>query len=205
MTNIIAIKPTENVFSISWMLGRRCNYDCMYCPAELHDKTSKHHALDKLKEAWKNICKQTEIKQLAYKIAFTGGEVTANKNFLPFVSWLKENYNISSILITTNGSAGLEYYKKLTNYVDAISFSTHTEFMDEKVFFQKAKIINNLMIRPKKSFHVNIMDEYWAKDRIKLYEKFCTYNKISFSINEIDYQKKTREEILKNGKSNIEL
>ena len=59
--------------------------------------------------------------------------------------WLKENYNISSILITTNGSAGLKYYEKLTNYVDAISFSTHTEFMDEKVFFQKAKILKSYL------------------------------------------------------------
>jgi MoaA/NifB/PqqE/SkfB family radical SAM enzyme len=205
MNNIISIRPTEEVFSITWMLGCRCNYDCMYCPPEFHDKVSKHHDLVKLQEAWKTIYKQTSVKQLAYKISFTGGEVTANKHFLPFVSWLKENYNISSILITTNGSAGLKYYEKLTNYVDAISFSTHTEFMNEKVFFQKAKILNKLMVRPKKSFHVNIMDEYWAIERIKLYEQFCIKNQISFSINEIDYDKKTREEVLKNGQSNLKI
>jgi len=205
MNNIISIRPTEEVFSITWMIGRRCNYDCMYCPTELHDKVSKHHDLVKLQEAWKNIYKQTSAKQLTYKISFTGGEVTANKNFLPFVAWLKKNYNISSILITTNGSAGLKYYEKLTNYVDAISFSTHTEFMNEKIFFEKIKVLNKLMVRPKKSLHVNIMDEYWAKKRIKLYEQFCIKNQISFSINEIDYNKKTREEVLKNGQSNLEI
>jgi MoaA/NifB/PqqE/SkfB family radical SAM enzyme len=205
MNNIISIQPTEKVFSITWMLGRRCNYDCMYCPPELHDKFSKHHDLLKLKEAWQNIHNQTAAKQLAYKISFTGGEVTANKHFLPFVAWLKENYNISAILITTNGSAGLQYYEKLTNYVDAISFSTHTEFMNEKVFFQKVVALNTLMIRPKKSFHVNIMDEYWAKERTKLYEQFCIKNQISFSINEINYLSKTREKILHNGKNNLEI
>jgi MoaA/NifB/PqqE/SkfB family radical SAM enzyme len=205
MNKIISIQPTEKVFSITWMLGRRCNYDCMYCPSELHDKVSKHHDLVKLQEAWKNIHKQTAAKQLAYKISFTGGEVTANKNFLPFVSWLKENYNVRSILITTNGSAGLKYYEKLTNYVDAISFSTHTEFMNEKVFFQKAIVLNKLMMRPKKSFHVNIMDEYWAKERTKLYKEFCVKHQISFSINEINYLSKTREKILNNGKSNLEI
>ncbi len=205
MNNIIAIRPVEKVFSITWMLGRRCNYDCMYCPEELHDKFSRHHDLNKLKEAWKNMHQQTGAKKLPYKISFTGGEVTANKNFLPFVSWLKENYNVSSILITTNGSAGLKYYEKLTNYVDAISFSTHAEFMNEKVFFQKVVALNKIMIRPKKSFHVNIMDEYWAKERIKLYEKFCIKNKVSFSINEIDYDKKTREEVLNNGQSNLKI
>ena len=55
MNNIISIRPTEEVFSITWMIGRRCNYDCMYCPTELHDKVSKHHELVKLQEAWKNI------------------------------------------------------------------------------------------------------------------------------------------------------
>lgn len=205
MNNIIDIRPIEEVFSITWMLGRRCNYDCMYCPPELHDKVSKHHDLNKLQEAWKNIHRQTGAKQLPYKISFTGGEVTANKNFLPFVSWLKENYNVSSILITTNGSAGLKYYEKLTNYVDAISFSTHTEFMNEKVFFQKVVVLNKIMIRPKKSLHVNIMDEYWAKERIKLYERFCAKHQISFSINEINYNIKTREKILHNGQSNLEI
>lgn len=205
MNNIIAIRPVEKVFSITWMLGRRCNYDCMYCPEELHDKVSRHHDLNKLKEAWKNMHQQTGAKKLPYKISFTGGEVTANKNFLPFVSWLKENYNVSSILITTNGSAGLKYYEKLTNYVDAISFSTHAEFMNEKVFFQKVVALNKIMIRPKKSFHVNIMDEYWAKERIKLYEKFCIKNKVSFSINEIDYDKKNRQEVLNNGQSNLKI
>lgn len=205
MNNIIAIRPVEKVFSITWMLGRRCNYDCMYCPEELHDKISRHHDLNKLKEAWKNMHQQTGAKKLPYKISFTGGEVTANKNFLPFVSWLKENYNVSSILITTNGSAGLKYYEKLTNYVDAISFSTHAEFMNEKVFFQKVVALNKIMIRPKKSFHVNIMDEYWAKERIKLYEKFCIKNKVSFSINEIDYDKKNRQEVLNNGQSNLKI
>lgn len=205
MKKIISVSPIEKVFSITWMLGRRCNYDCMYCAPEWHDKVSKHHGLGKLKQAWQNIHQQTETKQLSYKISFTGGEVTANKNFLPFVSWLKNNYNVSQILITTNGSAGLKYYEKLTNYVDAISFSTHTEFMDEKVFFQKATAVNKLMVRPKKSFHVNIMDEHWAKERIKLYQRFCVRHQISFSVNEINYTRKTREQIYNNGRKNLEI
>jgi MoaA/NifB/PqqE/SkfB family radical SAM enzyme len=205
MHNIVSVEPIEKIFSITWMLGRRCNYDCMYCPTEFHDKVSKHHSLNKLKQAWTNIHNHTAKKQLKYKISFTGGEVTANKNFLPFVSWLRENYDVNSILITTNGSAGLKYYEKLTNYVDSISFSTHTEFMNEKVFFEKASSLNNLMPRPKKSFHVNIMDEYWAKERTKLYIKFCQQNKISFSINEINYASKTREHILHNGQENLKI
>ena len=28
--------PTE------WNMGKRCNFDCSYCGADLHDNTSKH-------------------------------------------------------------------------------------------------------------------------------------------------------------------
>ena len=27
-------------------MGKRCNFDCSYCGADLHDNTSKHKALE---------------------------------------------------------------------------------------------------------------------------------------------------------------
>jgi MoaA/NifB/PqqE/SkfB family radical SAM enzyme len=136
MNNIIAVNPVENVFSITWMIGRRCNYDCMYCPAELHDTTSRPHDLDTMKKVWQNIYEKTKNQSLPYKISFTGGEPTANKNFLSLVEWLRSEYpEIAMILITTNGSASTQYYLKLSQVVEAISFSTHSEFMDEYKFF----------------------------------------------------------------------
>jgi len=203
--NIVRVIPTEKYFSITWMLGRRCNYDCMYCPAEFHDKTSRHHDLNTLKDAWIKIYDKTSQKNLQYKISFTGGEPTANKHFLPFIQWLNSNFPMHSILITTNGSAGLNYYKKLCKELSSISFSTHTEFINEKKFFEKSIELNKLMIRPKKSFHINIMNEFWAKDRIKLYKEFCEKNNISYSINEIDYSIKIREEIKNEGHFNLNI
>lgn len=185
------------------MLGRRCNYDCMYCPATLHDNFSPHHKLEKLKNAWKSIHANAKKSKLPYKICFTGGEVTANKNFLPFIKWLNQKYNIHSIVMTTNGSAGIKYYEKLCKELTSISFSTHSEFMNEAIFFEKAKILNRLMLRPKKSFHINIMNEYWNADRIELYKKFCDYHKISYSVNTIDYSQKTRNEYKNEGKYNL--
>lgn len=203
MANIVKVIPTEQYFSITWMLGRRCNYDCMYCPTQWHDNTSPHKDLETLKNAWQKTYNGTKHKNLKYKLSFTGGEVTANKSFLPFVQWLNLNFPMHSILITTNGSAGVEHYKKLAEELTSISFSTHSEFIDEKKFFEKAKILNRLMIRPKKSFTVNIMNEYWAEDRIKLYKKYCEQYKISYLINEIDYNVKTRDSVKKEGKYNL--
>ena len=147
MNKIIKIEPVPKYYSITWMLGAFCNYNCSYCPDELHDTTSRPHDLDTMKTAWKNIHTKTNHLKLKYKICFTGGEVTANKNFLPFIKWLRSEYSdVSMILITTNGSASLNYYQRLTNYVEAISFSTHSEHMNEQEFFHKVEKINDIIL-----------------------------------------------------------
>jgi molybdenum cofactor biosynthesis enzyme MoaA len=81
----------------------------MYCPPELHDMTSAHPDLDKLKSAWASLYNKTQHLSLPYKISFTGGEVTANKQFLPLIEYLKSEFNIGQIFVTTNGSASLTY------------------------------------------------------------------------------------------------
>lgn len=205
MPKIIQVEPVPEYFSITWMLGSRCNYDCMYCPAELHDNTSTPHSLETMQEVWRNIYNQTKHKNLPYKVSFTGGEVTANKNFLPLVQWMRSNYpEVAMILMTTNGSASLNHYKKLAECVEAISFSTHSEFINEQEFFDKVEAINAVMTRPEKSVHVNIMDEYWNAERIELYKKRLDKNNVSYSVNKIDYSKKTRDTIVTQGIFNLE-
>ena len=201
---IIRVTPIPEYFNITWMLGSRCNYDCMYCPAELHDATSRPHDLETMQQAWINIHAKTTGKNLPYKISFTGGEVTANKNFLSLVGWLKSNYpEIGMLLTTTNGSASKRYYEQLSQSIDSISFSTHSEFMNEAEFFDKVLATDQLMPRPEKSVHVNIMDEYWNQSRIQLYKEFLEKHNISYSINTIDYASKIRENILNNGVQNL--
>ena len=79
---------------------------------------------------------KTKHLELPYKISFTGGEVTANRNFLPLVQFIREHYTIQQIVVTTNGSASTNYYLRLAELVEAISFSTHSEFWDEDKFFK---------------------------------------------------------------------
>jgi hypothetical protein len=129
---------------------------------------------------------------MPYKISFTGGEVTANRSFLPLVAWLKDQYQVDKIIVTTNGSASKNYYLKLAKLVDAISFSTHSEFFNEQEFFLKVQAVNDTMIRPQKSVHVNIMDEYWNQDRIKIYQQWLDQRSISNSVNSIDYDRQTQ-------------
>jgi MoaA/NifB/PqqE/SkfB family radical SAM enzyme len=186
-SKIIKIEPIHQYFNVNWMLGSFCNYNCSYCPDELHDTTSKPHDLATMQTVWRNIYNKSKHLQLPYKISFTGGEVTANKQFLPLIEWLRSNYpEITTIGITTNGSASVTYYLKLAKVVESISFSTHSEFMVESEFFDKAIKINEVMIRPEKSFHVNVMDEVWNKSGIERYNLILTEHNISNSINKIE-------------------
>lgn len=204
--NIIQVRPTEQYFSLTWQIGTRCNYDCMYCSPAWHDDHSKHHDLDTLKSAWDRIYEQTHRYNLPYKIAFTGGELTTNKHFLPFLSWLRENYNscIFKLMLTTNGSANLKYYQKMFDLVDNISFSTHSEHINEKKFFDMIIKLKKNLDRSK-FMQVVIMNEFWNKHRIDIYKKILDDNEISYTINEIDYSYQTRNIPVFKGKLNLEI
>lgn len=202
---IIRVEPTVETVSLTWNLGSRCNYDCMYCPADIHDMTSAHPDLDKLKNAWNIFYNKTKQMNLPYKISFTGGEVTANKSFLPLLEFLQvQKTQIHQIIVSTNGSASVNYYKKLSRLVSAIGFSIHSEFFNEKEFFEKVLIINQLMVLPEKSVHVNIMNEFWNENKIELYKNFLEDHQISYSINKIDYSLQTRDFPIMQGVYNFD-
>jgi hypothetical protein len=60
------------------------------------------------------------------------------------------------------------------------------------------------MIRPKKSFHVNVMDEWWNRDRIELYKQWLIKNNISHSINLIRFDNQHNVILSTKGVKNIE-
>jgi MoaA/NifB/PqqE/SkfB family radical SAM enzyme len=178
----------------------------MYCPTSLHDDHSKHAPLDQLKQRWQSIFSKTVHKNLPYKISFTGGEVTVNKSFLPLLQWMRKDYqaNIAKILVTTNGSANLNYYTKLYALVDNLSLSFHSEHADEQKFFDLAiKLHQNLL--PGKHLHVNIMNETWNQHRIPAYQEILEQYGISNAINSINYSKQTRSFPIMKGKANLEI
>ena len=159
-----------------------------------------------LKDYWQDIYSKTHHKGLAYKISFTGGEVTGNKDFLPFLRWLRSDYGdkLHSILISTNGSASYKYYEKMYQLVDNISFSVHSEHVHETKFFDmiiklKKNIINNKFV------HVNIMDEYWNKDRIAMYESLLKDHNISYSVCTVHMDNPIRQFPMLKGKLDLEI
>lgn len=206
MPNIYRIEPTDQVFSVTWNIGTRCNYDCMYCPTSWHDNHSPHASLDVMKQRWLSIFDKTCHRNLPYKISFTGGEVTVNKGFLPLVAWLRGNYQsrIAKILVTSNGSASAQYYTRMFELIDNLSLSFHSEHADEQKFFDVVIALRQ-RLKPGKHLHVNIMGETWNQDRIPVYETLLSKHGVSHNVNKIDYSLQTRTFPIMKGKSNLEI
>jgi hypothetical protein len=178
----------------------------MYCAPEWHDDNSRHHSLETLQDAWIKIWDATKHHGLPYKIAFTGGELTTNKHFSPFVAWLRLNYgpHLFKLMLTTNGSATYKYYLKMFESIDNIAFSVHSEHIDEKKFFDTViRLRHN--IGPDRFLQVAIMDEHWNRDRIKMYVDLLEKNSISYTVNEVDYTYQTRTIPIMKGRLNLEI
>ena len=131
---------TGNIFQVTWDLGRRCNYDCTYCPAHRHDNFSKHATLDELKNSvdflFGYIDTYMEHRHLKKdtSISFTGGEPTVNPNFIPFAKYLKEEYERrykdkwhAGFALTSNGAFSQKMADAIIENMNHITVSFHTE------------------------------------------------------------------------------
>jgi MoaA/NifB/PqqE/SkfB family radical SAM enzyme len=188
MNQINKIVPTEHYFLVNWIPHIRCNYDCMYCPDNRHNDYSPLSSFDTMCQTWKQVFEKTKHRNLLYSISLGGGEATINKDFIPFIQWLSANYgqNISKIGITSNGSASLKYYLKIFEHLTFLSFSTHSEYMKDD-FLNKIKILNIYAKKNNKIATVNIMQEYWATEKIKEIINFCKTHDIPHAISKIIY------------------
>ena len=119
--------PHQNSIKIEWNLGKRCNYDCSYCPASIHDNSSQHTDIEILKSAVDKL--MTLGKPI--RLSFTGGEPCVHPKFLELVKYCK-HVGITWISVTTNGTMPYEFYSALD--VDQIVFSIHLEYDWKRVF-----------------------------------------------------------------------
>jgi hypothetical protein len=139
-----------------------------------HSYTTPDKSLSDLQIAWKRIIEINHTTLKKYEIVFLGGENTLNKNFLPFLSWLHNEYKdlIANMGFITNGTATIKFYTEAINYCDWITFSTHSEFINEDKFFRVVTKINELSKNTNCSIKVNIMNEPWHQERIKKYKNY---------------------------------
>lgn len=110
----------EQFIKVEWNLGKRCNYDCSYCPAYIHDNESPHTDI--------NILKSTIDKLVTLpkpvRLSLTGGEPCVHPHIEQLIRYTKEK-NIW-LSITTNGTRRPLWYEMQT--IDQYVFSLHFEY-----------------------------------------------------------------------------
>ena len=157
---------------VSWDVGRRCNYDCTYCPAHRHDNVSPHASMEELQNSAKFVFEYLSI-MMPYKakkrvsISFTGGEPTANPNFIAFGKWLRDEHNSKykdlyylNLSLTTNGAMGRKMCDSLIQNYQFSTISYHCE-AKPKI---KQQAINNMLYLHKAGFGVKVNVMFHAQE-----------------------------------------
>lgn len=139
------------LFSVSWILGRFCNYNCSYCWPYARSDTLDYQefetytrTIDKIK------CQARQNGFTEFHWSFSGGEPTAYKRLLELVSYLDDGdmTPYQSIHMTTNLSPGSKWWKIWCSNTEllqrrSITASFHSEFAKEQEFGDKClQLIN---------------------------------------------------------------
>lgn len=134
----------RNSVKVEWNLGKRCNLDCSYCPAEIHDNHSDHTDIEILKSTVDLLSTIPRVR-----ISLTGGEPCVHPHIEQLLQHAKNK--ISWINVTTNGTRTVEFYQNiLENYINHIVFSVHLES-------DCWKVINTIIKVYKQSANKNVL------------------------------------------------
>ena len=134
----------QNSIKVEWNLGKRCNYDCSYCPASIHDNISPPIDITTLKATVDKL--MTLGKPI--RLSFTGGEPTVHPNFEELINYCK-HVGVSWVSVTTNGTRKPEWY--INQRADYWVFSLHFEYDWKRVAntisaVHSLKMHNNMMV-----------------------------------------------------------
>ena len=160
----------RDLFTVSWLLGRFCNYRCSYCWPYARSDTKDHRPTE--------LCLLTidEIKRQArsngfnsFHFSLSGGEPTFHPGYLDILKHLSDdvpNTNYTSIHMTSNCSRPIKWFETYIEYAKpfhraSITASLHTEhlntrekmqeFADKLIYCQEndVQITINMVMVPK--------------------------------------------------------
>jgi len=110
----------QDSIKIEWNIGKRCNYDCSYCPSVIHDNSSPHTDIEILKATVDRLC---DLEK-PIRLSLTGGEPCVHPRIEELIAYIKSKGFWLSI--TTNGTRKDSWYT--SQQVDQWVFSLHFEY-----------------------------------------------------------------------------
>lgn len=146
---------------VEWNIGKRCNLDCAYCPAEIHDNFSPHTDLNIMT----NTIYELEKIGKSIRISLTGGEPTVHPKIDNILECAKER--LQWISVTTNGLRNPEWY--IDQLVNQWVFSLHFDNEHSKRAAENIVKYSQLLDIKKKNtlFQVNLMCHHEYMDDVR--------------------------------------
>lgn len=161
------------LFSVSWILSRFCNYDCSYCWPYAHSKVADHYDLDVYKKTIDEIKKQARSNGFTnFHFSFSGGEPTAYKHFDKLLEYYASDKlpKYQSFHMTSNCSPSLKWWKKNIGIFKkfnraSITASFHAEFADEQEFGDKLLFLieNGIYVTINQVMVLERFNEYYSR------------------------------------------
>jgi MoaA/NifB/PqqE/SkfB family radical SAM enzyme len=172
MYKITSRWPHQNSIKIEWNLGKRCNYDCSYCPSSIHDNTSEHTDIEVLK---RTVDKLVALDK-PVRLSFTGGEPTVHPKFEELINYCK-HVGITWVSVTTNGTRKPEWY--INQRADHWVFSLHFEYDYNRVANTIAAV------NKEKQIMVNVMAHHDHMSAVKETVDYFNVVKVPYVIRRV--------------------
>jgi MoaA/NifB/PqqE/SkfB family radical SAM enzyme len=145
---------------IEWNLGKRCNLDCTYCPAEIHDNYSSHTDISILEKTVDIISKIPNVR-----VSLTGGEPCVHPKIESLLWYMRPR--VKWINITSNATRPSKFYEGLP--VDHLVFSLH--FEDPKWKDRLCTILEFAEFNNHIHFNVHVMAHH---EHMKFVKEACS-------------------------------
>lgn len=113
---------------VEWLLGNQCNYKCGYCHEMFRSGTRISPSQEIITEVCKDIVYHFDDLGRDVVFHFIGGEPTLS-NDLGTVMKKLDNHPVDMVL-RTNGSADLDWWRNAKGFVSDVTISVHREFAD---------------------------------------------------------------------------
>lgn len=136
----------RDLFTVSWILGRFCNYRCSYCWPYASTRTKDHRPTEVILKNIAEIKRQARARSFnSFHFSFSGGEPSMHPGYLEILKQYGEdtpNCNYQSVHMTSNLSLNLDWYEKYVKATEdlnrvSITASFHSEFAKPEAFKEK--------------------------------------------------------------------
>jgi MoaA/NifB/PqqE/SkfB family radical SAM enzyme len=170
MKKIIRIETSHTkLLKIYYELSNVCNYKCWYCFPGSNDGSQPWPDAEKVKRSLEALVNHYNSSDLVddIEIIFLGGEPTLWRHLSEVVEYLKTRCKVR-LVMTTNGSRTLRWWREYGPYFDNINISVHHESADIDHIIEVARILHDKKVM----FNTNVLMDNTNWDKcMSIYNK----------------------------------